>query len=171
MISPATCFLESRRVLVDPHSKKTIVTIAWRLRIIGKQEMIREFFIFLQRERERFVFEFESYGLRIVREPIYRGTCIHGLCVLFIAKRQPLEGVDLLIWSNTPGFAYAFHLIRPVLWSILSALILISFFSQHKATFYNVFIIIITQQSWKWLHTITQTLILSRGFIYFITTR
>ena len=65
MISPATCFLEPRRVLVDPHSEKTIVTIAWRLRIIGKQEMIREFFIFLQRERERerFVFEFESYGL------------------------------------------------------------------------------------------------------------
>ena len=89
MISPATCFLESRRVLVDPHSKKTIVTIAWRLRIIGKQEMIRDFFIFLQRDRDREVLflSLKVMDCRIVREPIYRGTCIHGLCVLFIAKR------------------------------------------------------------------------------------
>ena len=63
MISPATCFFESHRVLVDPCSKKTSVTIAWRLRRIGIQELMRDFAIFFCREIERFVFKLESYDL------------------------------------------------------------------------------------------------------------
>jgi len=66
------------------------VTIPWRLRIIGKQELIRDLPIFFIEIETFFFFEAGKVkDCRIKRNDIYReGISLYGLCSLFVVKRQ-----------------------------------------------------------------------------------